>query len=139
MKIPREQTREQLIERAILESIDALKQVGCTYTVTDTSGRVYTNVVERKRRNDFSALNITERLLQSSIGEEVFFQCPDGIEPMALQSAVCGHAFKVFGSDNYRTAVDRERRGVIVLCGRKRGINLAALSGYSNPEHQEAA
>jgi hypothetical protein len=133
-------TREQLIERAILESIEVLKQVGCTYTVTDPGGKVHTNiVVERRRRRDFSELNITDRLLASSIGEDVFFQAPEGLDPSEIQPAVCGHATRVFGSKNYRSYIDRQRGGVVVMCGRKHGVDLASLLRYKEPKQEKEA
>lgn len=119
-------TREQLIERAMLEAIQTLEQIGCTYTITDHDGKVFSNEAQRKRRRSYSSLNITQRMVESSIGDSVFFKCPEDVDPLELQSAIAGHAYKVFGSGNYSTTIDRDRAGVTVLCGKKRGVDLSA-------------
>lgn len=120
-------TREQIIANALADAINTLNQIGASYTITDASGAVFTNIVASKKRNDFSALNITNRLLDSSIGDEIFFESPAGIDPGELQSALGGHANKIFGSENYNTRLDRANNGVVVTCGKKRGPDLAAV------------
>lgn len=121
--------REKIIANAIAHAVNTLEQLGCSYTITDANGAATSNVKQsHKRRNDFSALNITDRLLGSSIGEEIFFECPEGVDPLSLQSAICGHASKVFGSkEHYTTKADRNRKGVLVMCGMKRPIDLSSV------------
>lgn len=121
--------QEAVIANAIAQAIDTLDQLNCSYTITNADGAVITNIKPRhKKRNDFSALNITERLRGSSIGDEVFFECPEGVDPIALQASVCGHAGKVFGSKkNYKSRADRERNGVVVTCGVKKPVDLSAV------------